>query len=314
MDLVERGLALRLPNVRPHRPHQFRPVLAEQFSERDQVGAALLPRDIDPGVKGFARGGNHGGDARGVDSGCRLIPPRMFCFKIGQTSGTQGATTKLCTQCMLGVHSRTVQKEPPSLREAKRRATLHAIEEHATLLVLEHGYEAVTVEDICAAAEVSRRTFFNYVESKEIAVFGRPARLPPPEVQQRFLHTTHTDLVAAVVDTLFDAFVAEHDGQLLRRRKIIRRAHPALSYTRFAQSHEIHQEVVEMMTRYLDAHPHQRRLTGPAGQEAHAVVTLAGAAVQLGMRQWMTGTDSTVEGLRGSVHQALRDIRAIEKE
>ncbi|WPF66900.1 MULTISPECIES: helix-turn-helix domain-containing protein [unclassified Corynebacterium] len=207
-----------------------------------------------------------------------------------------------------------MQKESPSLREAKRRATLHAIEEHATLLVLERGYESVTVEDICAAAEISRRTFFNYVESKEIAVFGRPARLPPPEARQRFLHTTHADLVAAVVDTLFDAFVAEHDGQLLRRRKTIRKAHPALSHTRFAQSHEIHQAVVETVAAYLESHPHQRRLDAPTAQEAHAVVTLAGAAVQLGMRQWMTGTDSTVEALRGSMHQALRDVRAIEKE
>lgn len=37
-------------------------------------------------------------------------------------------------------------------------------------LVLEHGYEAITVETICAAAEISRSTFFRYFASKEDAV------------------------------------------------------------------------------------------------------------------------------------------------
>ncbi|KQB83670.1 TetR/AcrR family transcriptional regulator [Corynebacterium oculi] len=207
-----------------------------------------------------------------------------------------------------------MKEERTSLRKKKRRATLHAIEDHATRLVCERGYESVTVEDICSAAEVSRRTFFNYVESKEIAIFGRPARLPPPEARHRFLRTEHPNLVAAVVDTLFDAFVAEQDGQLLRRRKAIRQAHPEIFYARFAQSHEIHQEVARMVTQYLKEQPQRRRLSGPAEREAHAVVTLAGASMQLGMRRWMNGDENTVEALRSDIHGALTDLTAIEKE
>lgn len=40
----------------------------------------------------------------------------------------------------------------------------------ARSLVLERGYEAITVESICAAAEISRSTFFRYFTSKEDAV------------------------------------------------------------------------------------------------------------------------------------------------
>ncbi|WP_250007842.1 TetR family transcriptional regulator [Actinoplanes sp. M2I2] len=39
-------------------------------------------------------------------------------------------------------------------------------------LILEHGYEETTVEDICRAADISRSTFFRYFPSKEDALFG----------------------------------------------------------------------------------------------------------------------------------------------
>ncbi|MEJ4100331.1 helix-turn-helix domain-containing protein [Corynebacterium mastitidis] len=206
-----------------------------------------------------------------------------------------------------------MQNDTPSLRETKRRATLRAIEEQATRLVLERGYEDVTVEDICAAAGVSRRTFFNYVESKEIAVLGRPARVPPPGEQESFMRTRHEDLVAAVLDALFDALVASHDVQLLRHRKTIRRNNPSLSYNHLAQSHEVHHAVAQMVQRYVDRHPDQRRLSGPGEHEAHAVVTLASAALQLGMRMWMTENATTAESLRASGHRALRHLRAIQQ-
>lgn len=39
-------------------------------------------------------------------------------------------------------------------------------------LILEHGYEETTVDDICAAAQISRSTFFRYFASKDEALFG----------------------------------------------------------------------------------------------------------------------------------------------
>lgn len=39
-------------------------------------------------------------------------------------------------------------------------------------LVAEHGFEATTVEDIAAAAGISRRTFFRYYPSKNDVVWG----------------------------------------------------------------------------------------------------------------------------------------------
>jgi AcrR family transcriptional regulator len=64
------------------------------------------------------------------------------------------------------------------LRQRKKAATRRALHESALRLVLKHGCEAVTVEEIADAAEVSRRTFSNYFSSKEEAVlYGHHLRL-----------------------------------------------------------------------------------------------------------------------------------------
>ena len=63
-------------------------------------------------------------------------------------------------------------QEELSLREQKRLETRLRIEDAATLLVDEHGFAAVTVEEICEKAGISRRTFFNYFDSKDSAVLG----------------------------------------------------------------------------------------------------------------------------------------------
>jgi AcrR family transcriptional regulator len=53
------------------------------------------------------------------------------------------------------------------LRERKRRETLQRITEAGICLFIEKGYDATTIEEISAAAGISRRTFFYYFKSKD---------------------------------------------------------------------------------------------------------------------------------------------------
>lgn len=59
----------------------------------------------------------------------------------------------------------------PGLREQKKAETRAALRAAALHLFQNHDPSAVTVNDICAAAHVSKRTFFNYFETKEEALF-----------------------------------------------------------------------------------------------------------------------------------------------
>src|ERR1700677_4577014 len=70
-------------------------------------------------------------------------------------------------------------------QERRRRRTQRALQNAAIELVGRRGLAEVTVEEIAAAAGVSRRTFFNHFPTKAAALFDpdpsdaeRLARLP----------------------------------------------------------------------------------------------------------------------------------------
>ena len=92
-----------------------------------------------------------------------------------------------------------------SLRERKKARTRASLREHALRLFREQGYQATTVEQIAAAAEVSPSTFFRYFPTKEDVVlqddmdtrmleaFARqPSELPPIAAVRAAMRETWT--------------------------------------------------------------------------------------------------------------------------
>lgn len=63
-------------------------------------------------------------------------------------------------------------KQTPNLRERTRRAVQREITETAARLVLEHGYDATTIEDIAAETGMSARSVFRYFPTKEDLIVG----------------------------------------------------------------------------------------------------------------------------------------------
>src|ERR671915_107115 len=107
------------------------------------------------------------------------------------------------------------------LRERKKQRTREQIIEAAMRLFAERGFHATTIADIAAAAEVAPRTFFTYFPSKEAVVFhnlDRDLDSLASALRDRLPGETAFDALRRWIDAMFDAWMAEEDEALLRKR------------------------------------------------------------------------------------------------
>ena len=143
-----------------------------------------------------------------------------------------------------------------SLRERKKERTRHAIADAAVQLFEARGYEATTIEDIAAAAEVSPRTFFRYFATKDEVVLERAGDI-----------TSHVhDLLAArpagepllvSLRELGATLVSEHAIDDARLRQVLRLIHrePALRTSWFGLMSRIEDEVTAWAADRLGVEP-----------------------------------------------------------
>ncbi|GII83878.1 TetR family transcriptional regulator [Sphaerisporangium siamense] len=68
------------------------------------------------------------------------------------------------------------------LRERKKRRTKEAIREAAMRLFMERGFDAVTVAEVAAAAEVAKVTLFKYFPTKESLILESAAADDPTPI------------------------------------------------------------------------------------------------------------------------------------
>ena len=203
--------------------------------------------------------------------------------------------------------------DPDSLRDRKRRATMVAIENAATALVLAHGYDAVTVDQICESAEVSKRTFFNYVPSKEAAVIGRTPEDVPAADRAAFLDRPDQDVLHALLRLYLTAFAAQRTADmdqtatLAQRRRAIFRAEPELGAARMTASSRFQLRLADLVAEHLDRHPWLRRLPGMTVEaESRACVALVAASANLGVSAWLARESATFGDLDDDCAAALR--------
>lgn len=98
-------------------------------------------------------------------------------------------------------------------------ATARRIEASAVALVLQHGYDATTVDMICADAGISQRTFFNHFATKDAAVIGTDVpRLDESRVRA-FIAATGPHLLADAAELIaLPGLDGTMDPQLMRLR------------------------------------------------------------------------------------------------
>jgi AcrR family transcriptional regulator len=107
------------------------------------------------------------------------------------------------------------------LRERKKQRTRQQIIDAAMGLFAERGYQATTIADIAAAADVAPRTFFSYFPSKEAVVFHDVDRTLDGlagALRDRLPGETTFDALRRFIDTMLDEQATEEDEALLRKR------------------------------------------------------------------------------------------------
>lgn len=143
-------------------------------------------------------------------------------------------------------------------RARKKLETLRALANAARELTLERGLDAVTIEDIATAADVSTRTFFNYFSCKEEAIIGvepsviadlgaRLAARPPGE-------DPLTALAAVLVAHTDD--LPDIARRFTQRIELVRR-YPALLPRYLASHAEAERELVRALGQRLGVDPDQ---------------------------------------------------------
>jgi AcrR family transcriptional regulator len=94
---------------------------------------------------------------------------------VTQENGTQWHFAGRAVYILAPMKSALTPKTAPRLRERKKDATRRALVQAGNRRFHRDGFEATTIDDICAEVGVSRRTFFRYFANKEAIAFPHRA-------------------------------------------------------------------------------------------------------------------------------------------
>lgn len=201
---------------------------------------------------------------------------------------------------------KTTATRPPSadgLRERKRRLTRERLTRVAIELFLARGFEATTLDDIAAAAEISRRSFFHYFASKEDVVLA--------------WQDASTDaLIAAIAERPADEpmLTAAENAILAMARQLkpdeaialarLKRDTPALR----AREQVKYEKMERAMAAALG-----KRASDKAGQaRARLVAMIATGAIRLASETWLA--QEAHEKPEALVRRTFKSIRAVLDE
>lgn len=183
------------------------------------------------------------------------------------------------------------------LRERKKRKTVNAIEQAGVRLALEKGFEKVSVMEICDDAEISRSTFFNYMPSREAAIFGRPLKMIPAEEAQAILEATApTSLLLALLQVSMASIGgAEINPEVAAGRNRLVAEQPHCAPLMLAPMATLSIDLTGLVASWIDAEPSRRRLPHvSAVREASHVVTIVGGALSALMSEMTGGSDDAM--------------------
>jgi AcrR family transcriptional regulator len=197
--------------------------------------------------------------------------------------------------------SRPATGEPPaSLRDRRKDRTRRMIQAEALRLFANKGFDATTIEEIAAAADVAPRTFFRYFPAKEEVVFW--ADYQPTLAAFVAARPGDEPAVQALCHGIVDGLAGFYDQdreRLLERIKLAFRT-PAL-HPRLRQQQA---DWAAAMTALLAARLGAR----PDDLEVRAIAAAIAAALFVAIEEWQARDGQG--DLRALFHRALGSVLA----
>ena len=196
--------------------------------------------------------------------------------------------------------SRRPHQPPGSLRDRKKDRTRRTLQAEAVRLFAQQGFQATTIEEIAAAAEVAPRTFFRYFPTKEDVVFwsehqpmlaGHVASRPDHEPAAQALRHGLTDGLAT--------FYEEDRERLLERSKLVCRT-PALQRRWRQQQADLAAGMAQILADRLGVHADDL--------EVRAIAAAIAAALFVAIEDWQAHDGQG--DLRGLIDRALGAVLA----
>jgi AcrR family transcriptional regulator len=195
---------------------------------------------------------------------------------------------------------KTALPSAPGLRQRKRQQTRHRLTEAAMALFLERGFEATTLDDITAAADVSRRSFFHYFASKEDVVFAWQEESTASLIAAVAARPANESMLTAAENAILAMVRQLKPGEAIAIARL-KRDNPALQARDQVKYEKLERALAEALGKRAG---HQ-----PEKLQARLVAMIATGAMRIGGEFW--AAEGAREKPEALVKRTFAAIRAI---
>jgi AcrR family transcriptional regulator len=192
---------------------------------------------------------------------------------------------------------KTVLPSAPGLRQRKRQQTRERLTQMAMALFLERGFEATTLDDIAAAADISRRSFFHYFASKEDVVFAWQEEITAALIAAVATRPANESMLTAAENAILAMVRQLKPGEAIAIARL-KRDNPALQARDQVKYEKLERALAEALGKRAGHKPEKL--------DARLVAMIATGAMRIGSELW------AAEGAREKPEaQAKRTFAAI---
>jgi AcrR family transcriptional regulator len=189
---------------------------------------------------------------------------------------------------------------PPGLRERKQQQTRERLTRMAMALFRERGFEATTLDDIAAAADISRRSFFHYFASKEDVVFAWQEEITAALIAAVAARPTAESMLTAAENAILTMVRQLEPGEAIAMAQL-KRDNPALQARDQVKYEKLERALADALA----------KRTGHKTEKlkARLVAMIATGAMRIGGELWATeGAREKPEAQAKRIFAAIRAI------